>query len=303
MSLRALEFYSGIGAFAQAAANFDIEIAAAFDQSQWANQTYAHNHGLTPSPRNLDSVKPEYVPAASLWWMSPPCTPFSRRGKQKDEEDHRARSFLHLIEMLALKRPEHLCLENVEGFRQSAVHALLIKKLESLGYRHLEIRLCASDFGVPMLRPRLFVVASRTAQLQAPPPPLKSAPSSLQEYLFERGQQFDCSPAMLERYAPVLNRVDADMPGSYLICFTSGYHRCRQASGSLIETGGGGARFVSPAEILKLLGFGAQYTIPPAVPLEVAYRLVGNSVDVRAIDYLLANVLKLERQSAGGIGL
>ena len=96
MTLRALEFYSGIGAFAQAASRFDIDIVRAFDQSQSANLTYKSNYDTAPNHRNLDSISAAEIADADLWWMSPPCTPFTRRGNQKGGEDNRARSFFNL---------------------------------------------------------------------------------------------------------------------------------------------------------------------------------------------------------------
>lgn len=297
MTLRALEFYSGIGAFAQAASLAGIEVVAAFDQSQWANLTYQANYGHKPCQRNLDSIPATGIPQGDLWWMSPPCTPFSRRGKQKDEADNRARSFLHLIDMISEKTPRYILIENVQGFVGSKVHTLLLNKLTAAGYATLQLGLCPTMFGVPMLRPRIFVVASQDgliAPIESIAAPSRSEGQPLAKYLFEPGSAFDCTPEILTRYAPVLNIVDPSVPDSYLICFTSGYHRCRQASGSLISTGAGQARFVSPDEILGLLGFNQDFHIPDEIPLEVAYRLVGNSVDVRAIAYLLKEVLQCQ---------
>ena len=114
----------------------------------------------------------------------------------------------------------------------------------------------------------------------------------LHDYIFEDGPGFDCDPRMLERYEPVLNIVDPDVSGAYIICFTSGYRRCRSAGGSLLKIKDR-VRFFSPAEILSLLGFTRDYKIPDTVPIEAAYRLVGNSVDVRAINHLLGEVLQL----------
>ena len=294
MTIQALEFYSGIGAFAQAAMRLNVSVAAAFDQSQWANETYQFNYGHRPISRNLDSIGESAVPASDLWWMSPPCTPFSRRGKQKDDVDNRARSFLRLIDLMKSKRPHFILIENVEGFIGSNVHKHLIERLNQYGYQFTEVRLCSSSFGVPMLRPRVFIVASLDGLNLDFAPPKSLAPSELDHYLFASGSDLHCDPEMLSRYEAVLNIVDPKLPGSYLICFTSGYHRCRQASGSLITTGSGQTRFVAPAEILGLLGFDQKFSIPDTIPLEVAYKLVGNSVDVRAINYLLTEVLQIK---------
>ena len=299
MTIQALEFYSGIGAFAQAARRLDVSVLSAFDQSQWANLTYQCNYGHKPNSRNLDSISAADIPAGDLWWMSPPCTPFSRRGKQKDLEDNRARSFLHLIGLLQSesmqgKRPRYILIENVEGFIGSKMHDHLLDTLAKNGYQTAEFRLCSSMFGVPMLRPRVFIVAGLTAfNADAVPPPVPTR-ESINKYLHVADETFNCDPEMLKRYDAVLNIVDPAVADSYFICFTSGYHRCRQASGSLISTGPGAARFVAPQEILALLGFDSQYSIPETIPLEVAYKLVGNSVDVRAITFLLREVLGLK---------
>ena len=272
----------------------DVSVVGAFDQSQWANLTYQFNYGHKPISSNLDSIGESAVPASDLWWMSPPCTPFSRRGKQKDDEDNRARSFLHLIEMMKIKRPSSIVIENVEGFIGSNVHKHLLEKLEENGYQSTELKLCSSMFGVPMLRPRVFIVASLDGLNPDIAPPKCIAPADLNHYLFASSSDLNCDPDMLSRYEAVLNIVDPTVPGSYLICFTSGYHRCRQASGSLVITEKGETRFVAPAEILGLLGFDQKFSIPDTIPLEVAYRLAGNSVDVRAINYLLTEVLQIK---------
>ncbi|MBS1995256.1 MAG: DNA cytosine methyltransferase [Cyanobacteria bacterium SZAS LIN-2] len=294
MTIQALEFYSGIGAFARAAAGFNIDVVEAFDQNQWANLTYEANFGHKPCSRNLDSIPEQGIPESDLWWMSPPCTPFSRRGKQKDGEDNRARSFLHLIDFMTIKKPRHILVENVSAFIGSNVHGLLLARLNQAGYRTAEYQLCSSMFGVPMLRPRVFIVATLDKDVAfSPAPPQKTEPAGLIDYLFESDDSLNCSPEILSRYEAVLNIVDPKKSGSYLICFTSGYQRCRQASGSLIREDNGTTRFVSPAEILGLLGFGGDYRIPQSIPQAVAYKLVGNSVDVRAIKYLLSEVLQL----------
>jgi tRNA (cytosine38-C5)-methyltransferase len=211
-----------------------------------------------------------------------------------DEADSRARSFLHLINMIGQKIPRYILIENVQGFVGSVVHTILFETLKTHGYSTAQFSLCPTVFGVPMLRPRVFVVASQTGPIEQPTAPLKTESRPLARYLFEDGSAFACSGETLQRYAAVLNIVDPRLPESYLICFTSGYHRCRQASGSLISTGEGQARFVSPGEILGLLGFHKDFKLPGEISMEVAYRLVGNSVDVRAISYLLKEVLRLK---------
>jgi DNA-cytosine methyltransferase len=306
--IRALEFYSGIGAFSQAAKPYGIEVVAAYDQSQWANHVYELNNRHKPSSRNLDSISIKDIPDADLWWLSPPCTPYSRRGEQKDMSDPRAKSFLHLIEFMVLKKPATILIENVEGFLHSKMYEHLCQTLQSNGYLVDSIRLCPTMFAVPMLRPRIFITARLAAAKERSlvtslrpiaVPPQPSSAKTLSNFIDYSLNELTAvhlllSEADAEKYEPVLNVVslkDVSDAEQYVICFTSGYYRCRKASGSLLQLENGRLRFFSPEEILALLGFPSDFSLSD-LALPICYRLVGNSVDVRAIDYLLANALQ-----------
>ncbi len=302
--MRALEFYSGIGAFAQAAGRRGIEIVAAFDQSEWANLVYQNNYGHKPVASNLDSLPLNRIPDADLWWLSPPCTPYSRRGEQKDMNDARAQSLLRLIDFMKVKLPETILLENVEGFISSRMAEHYIKSLTECGYTISSISLCSSMFGLPMLRPRFFVIARRAADtLELVPPAVPaislgtffaSADRAQLKASADTNSALLLAPEQVEKYEAVLNIIDESAGAEEkLICFTSGYFRCRKASGTLLRMNNGAVRFFSPEEILSLLGFSADFTLATsAAPLTqtICYRLVGNSVDVRAINLLLDNL-------------
>lgn len=288
---RAVEFFSGIGAFAQAAADAGITVVAAFDQSESANRTYRQNYGLNPSSRNLDIVSAADIPASDLWWLSPPCTPYSVRGRRRDEEDPRARSFLNLIEQIPRCLPAAILLENVQGFVGSRAHRRFLAQLEGSYYRVREFDLCPTDFGVPMRRLRHFVAAVRggTPWRESPYPSRKAV--KLAEFLEENpDQDLFLDESTLTRYGKGFDIVDPDSAGAYLSCFTSGYWRCRKASGSLLGVSGGAVRRVSPEEILRLLDFSGDFKFPEDLPRPMRWRLVGNSVDVRAVRFLLSLV-------------
>lgn len=76
--MRAIELFSGIGAFSQAVESLGLplEVVQAYDQSDSANLTYELNWGLKPRARNIESLKASSdLVQAELWWMSPPCAP------------------------------------------------------------------------------------------------------------------------------------------------------------------------------------------------------------------------------------
>ena len=222
MSVKAIEFFSGIGAFAQACRYKSIEVVQAFDQSDHANSVYMHNWDLSPISLNLVSIQESQIEAADLWWLSPPCTPFSIRGNKNDERDPRAFAFLNLINLISLKKPEKIIVENVEGFANSNVHRLLTSRLSKMGYKVVDIKLCSTNFNVPMRRPRIFVVASKD-ELNLDLAPDKDE-RKLPDYLKNIDElSLNVDSKLVERYRQALNIVELkDFEGD-LICFTAGY--------------------------------------------------------------------------------
>ncbi len=287
--LTAIELFSGIGAFAEGCRQTGITVIAAFDQNEHANKVYKSNFGLEPCRRNLENLQVDDLPPADIWWMSPPCTPFSRRGQQKDDEDHRSLALSKLIELIPERLPNFVFLENVEGFAPSKMNQRFQKTLTTSGYQFVSFNLCSSMFGVPMRRPRHFIAASRSTTLHAPNLEIFKESRTLSEFLWRNNDSaLFLDRAELEKYRPVLNIVDPKTSDAYLICFTRGYFKCRKASGSLIQMPDGNVRFVAPDEILSLFGFSKQFQLPEELPMPVQWRLVGNSVDVRAIRTVLS---------------
>ncbi|MGD9683742.1 MAG: DNA cytosine methyltransferase [Candidatus Obscuribacterales bacterium] len=289
--MRAVEFFSGLGAFSESARGSGVEVVAAFDQNSHANRVFFENFSMKPSSLNLESINADLIPESSLWWMSPPCQPYTRRGNRRDSRDPRARSLLNLIDLIACCLPAYLIVENVEGFELGQVFAGLSETLRACGYESRLERICSTDFGVPMLRPRIFLLASRSGTIAPLEPHRFHDGRRLADYLVDDADDsLVLAPEILDRFYPVLNIVDPLEDDSRLICFTRGYFKCRKASGSLIRLPDGRVRFVSPGEILALLGFSGGYSFPDDLSLSLRYRLAGNSVDVRAVSMLLASL-------------
>ena len=163
---RALELYCGIGGFA-AAAGDDVRVVEALDISTLALSVYRANHvGHPAHALALDTVPRARLAAADadLWWLSPPCQPFTRRGLQRDDRDPRSRSLLALIDHLRALGPRIVALENVPGFATSRTHDLLCRALEDGGWGLAERLLCPTELGVPMRRQRAYLLAVRDAR-------------------------------------------------------------------------------------------------------------------------------------------
>ncbi|MDA8017190.1 MAG: DNA cytosine methyltransferase [Thermoanaerobaculia bacterium] len=290
--MRVLELYSGIGGVA-AALGKTAEIAAAVDQSQPALSVYRHNFPSHPTvEKRVDCLDRDWLRRrhADLWWASPPCQPFTVRGQRRGLDDPRADTFKALLRHLENVRPRSFAMENVEGFRDSDGHDLLRRTLDHAGYSQVrEHLLCPSDLGVANRRPRFYLVASR-GELQSefdvscPHPRL---PEILEA---QPDPSLWLDATIVRRYHQALHVVDEDDSYAVTSCFTSAYGRSHVRSGSYLRTRDGGLRRFSPIEILRLLGFPTEFTLPQELRRSNAWRLVGNSLSLTPVRRVLSSI-------------
>lgn len=303
--MRVVELYCGIGgvaaALGPALARDTAQIVAAVDVNTVALGVYGHNFpGHETFCRSVESVEPKRAAAwdADLWWASPPCQPFTRRGLSKGLDDARARTFVALMDLVAAVRPPSFAMENVVGFETSAARDLLLRTLEGAGYSELREHLvCPQELGRPNRRPRYYAVASRNSL--GPGPSLEPDRRSLDEALepFEPSpdaiDSLRLTPEHLRRYDGALHIVERHDPDAVTGCFTSAYGRSHVRSGSFLRHGTGARRF-SPREILSLLDFPASYQLPADLSAKSAWRLVGNSLALEPVRRALGQIPGLE---------
>lgn len=299
--LRVLELYCGIGGCAAALGDAATTVAA-IDVNRVALGVYRHNFPHPTHAALVESVPVDQLREwnADLWWMSPPCQPFTRRGLQRDLDDPRAETLLAVLERVAEVRPAYLAFENVPGFEESQAHGRLLSALDGAGYRSiLECLLCPTDFGVPNRRRRYYLVAARDSPLPSRQPYCDVTRPALAQYLDpDPDPALAVDPGLVERYRGALHVVDAGDPGAETLCFTSAYGRSLVRSGSYLATVSGVRRF-SPAEILRLLGFPAGYRLPAGLRRKNAWRLAANSLSVPVVRSLLSAIPEIRRRAGG----
>ena len=188
----AFEFFSGIGGFhAALQRSCGGKVLKAFEISLKCTATYSKNFPDTEIiKKTIDSLKvddlvfKEALPANSLfvWLLSPPCQPFTRSGKGRDDQDNRTKGFLHLIQNLLpvlctstdkrnahksesgkiqniYRKPDIIFIENVVGFEKSRTRRKIMSVVvDMLNYTSNEYILDSVDFGIPNQRPRYYGV-------------------------------------------------------------------------------------------------------------------------------------------------
>lgn len=287
--MRILELYSGIGGLAEAVAGRG-EIVLAIDQSPLAVLAYKANFDHPVAEKRLETIGDNELAEldAALWWASPPCQPFTAKGRRRFLDDARSATYLELLRKLERLRPPHFVLENVPGFAVSPGRELLLQTLDSAGYRHVrEVDLCPTQLGIPMQRRRYFVLASRHALREAALKP--NAVKPLESYIeVKTPRRFDVDQDTLRRYRYVMDFVDPARAGAVAACFGSGYGRSVSRTGSYIATRDGRIRRFTPREMLRLMGFAEAYVLPASLTDRQAWRLIGNSLSVDCVRQVLA---------------
>ena len=192
MSYKVLDLFSGCGGLSHGLAQAGWEVIAANEIDQWAADTYRKNHPtvemLQGDIRSISSgfLKDRFRGLVDMVAGGPPCQGFSVSGKRQyghiKEQNTLVEEFIRVVSAV---QPKVVLLENVGGFRTghikpgNLVMSFLTAELESLGYKVAARVLQATDFGVPSLRRRIFVVASKIGLSADPfPKPTHSSEGS-----------------------------------------------------------------------------------------------------------------------------
>jgi site-specific DNA-cytosine methylase len=278
-----------------------LDVVAAVDINRDSQSVYALNFQSPYWIRELETLSYDWLASqgADLWWMSPPCTPFSRRGHRKGLADPRARSLVQLIHAVPHVQPEMVVLENVVGFEDSSAFDLLSETWSAVGYRIQHRTICPTHFGWPNRRPRVYVLASRSNGPSLSES-LGSTPNSRSKATYQpRLQQLLCDnwnsqefnqlvldPTIANGYAAALDIVDPTQPDAVAACFGSSYGRVVTKAGSYIRFDQGLRRF-APREIANVLGFPETFRFPEHLTMQRLWHLLGNSLSLPVVSSLL----------------
>ena len=193
-TFRFIDLFAGIGGFHLALASLGGKCVFASEIDDNARTTYRHNfekidpdlfeQGMFNS--DIRAISPSEIPDFDVLCAGFPCQPFSQAGHKRGFNDthksERGNSFFNIADIIAAKRPRVFFLENVRGLvkhDKGNTFQVIRDVLENeLNYSVYWKVIKASDYGLPQLRPRVFIVGFRDEGLlkgfDFPPPiPLK----------------------------------------------------------------------------------------------------------------------------------
>ena len=172
-----IDLFAGIGGFHLAMHALGGECVFASEVDAPARKTYTHNfqkispHLFENDLFNSDirTVLPEDIPDFDMLCAGFPCQPFSQAGHKRGFNDshksERGNLFFNIVDILAAKKPQAFFLENVRGIvnHDKGKTFRVIREIleEELGYSFYFKIVKASDYGLPQLRPRAFMIGFR----------------------------------------------------------------------------------------------------------------------------------------------
>lgn len=178
--IKHLELFAGIGGFRQAiellGKDFSIENSCVgFSEiDQHATKTYKANFNIENEVEIGDIVKftsdksnIEALNDFNFLTGGFPCQSFSMMGHQKGFEDKRGDVFYRITDILTVKKPPFILLENVKNLKthdNGNTFKEIIRALKECGYPNIYFDVFnTSNFNLAQTRNRVFIFASRKA--------------------------------------------------------------------------------------------------------------------------------------------
>lgn len=173
MSIKVFDVFSGAGGFSCGFEMAGCDVIGAIERDKWAADTFTYNH---PNAKMLlgdietfsNEILKEQIEQPDIIIGGPPCQGFSICVKNAgDPKDPRNSLFTEFIRMAKIFTPKVMVMENVPNIVKAktkdgtAVVKIIQQEFESMGYYVYYTVLSASDYGVPQMRQRFVLIASK----------------------------------------------------------------------------------------------------------------------------------------------
>lgn len=172
-----LELFSGIGGFRRAMELIQqdglmtISNVGFSEINERAATTYRANYDtsneidigdIVEFTNNILNIKK--LPHVDIITGGFPCQAFSMMGNMKGFEEDRGQMFFRIIDIVKIKKPTYLLLENVKNLLKhdgGRTYLKIIEEIDKAGYYQQTLLLNTYDFGLPQRRYRVYIFARR----------------------------------------------------------------------------------------------------------------------------------------------
>jgi DNA (cytosine-5)-methyltransferase 1 len=143
------------------------EIVYANDIDNKSCDIFDANFSIKADRRDIREIDEDEIPAHDLLLAGFPCQSFSILAQNPPRlgyKDEKGKLFFEIVRILKYHQPRYFVCENVKGIlsaNSGKTFPLIIKELESAGYKVSYRLLNSRHFGVPQKRERVFIVGVR----------------------------------------------------------------------------------------------------------------------------------------------
>lgn len=302
--------FSGIGGIDLGFEKEGFEIVWANDIDHFACQTYRHNNSnVTLIEGDIKSIDKSAIPSFDVLVAGFPCQPFSVAGPQKGFEDKRGNLFYQIMDVVRIHKPPVVFLENVANLidhDNGKTFITMFNSFSELDYLVRYRTLPANEYGnTPQTRNRTYVVAFNNEAICNSfsfPEPIDLS-VSIFDIIHRHQRQKDIfyySPddPFWEYLTSKVTRND-----SIYRIHDSGIHLAKNFTCPTLTASMGtrknfvpvliddfGYRKLTVRECLDLQGFPMDFSFPPCISMQEAYKQIGNSVCVNVIARLAKQI-------------
>lgn len=298
-SFRFVDLFAGIGGFRIALENLNGKCVYTSEWDKYAQKTYRAWFGEIPDG-DITKVDPKSIPDHEILAAGFPCQPFSIAGVSKKKslgmahgfkDKKQGNLFFYLVDIIKVKRPPVLLLENVKNLRShdgGKTWEIIHDTLEQLDYIVFDKIIDAAHW-VPQHRERIFIVCfDRKTFGDKPdfsfPADSRKNPKLMDILENNPNSRYTLTPKLwqyLQDYAKKHkekgNGFGFGMPDKEGITRTLSARYYKDGSEILIHQGVGKLpRRLTPRECARLMGFPDTYKI--VVSDTQAYKQFGNAL-------------------------
>ena len=155
-----IDLFCGIGSFHYSFKKLNWKCVMASDVDQTCRKTYELNHNIEPLG-DITEIEPNEIKPYDILCAGFPCQPFSQCGKHLGFDDPRGSMFFQVLKFIKTNKPNIVILENVKGLLSHNGGETIKEMIRLLNEENYETDykvLCCSDYGIPQMRKRLFLI-------------------------------------------------------------------------------------------------------------------------------------------------
>ncbi len=300
VGFRFIDLFAGIGGMRLAFEDAGGECVFSSEWDKDSQKTYAANFREIPDG-DITMIESGKIPDFDILLAGFPCQPFSSIGQRAGfKHETQGTLFYDVLRIIKDKRPVSFLLENVQGLvnhDKGKTFEIIQKHLRSEGYEIFSKILDASDFGVPQVRKRIYIVGFDNSRFKRKPEfkwpePRKSkvgVGKHVESGILDRSISEHLQKSYIYKIAdgrPQIITTDSDFPVKTLV---ASYHKIQRLTGTFVADGPTGLRLLTDNECKAIMGFPKSFKIP--VSRTQMYRQMGNSVAVPVVKLVAKRML------------